>query len=260
MNDLPFDTLTALGPLDGRYAAKLTPLRLIFSEYGLIQRRVRVELAWLRALCAEPGIPEAYPLAPEEEHLLTAMADGFVEHQAPMAGDGDDRAGQPARLEPLTLMGNFPYNISSQILFKALEHRHRVKTIVGMFQKEVAERIVEKPGSKTYGILSVVVQAFFDTEYLFTVSPSVFNPPPKVKSAVIRITRNSRESLGCDEKLFFRVVKTAFNQRRKTLHNALKPITMDIRDEATLPFLRSRAEQLSVEDFIHLTREISLKQ
>ena len=163
-------------------------------------------------------------------------------------------------LEPLTLMGNFPYNISSQILFKALEYRHRVKTIVGMFQKEVAERIVEKPGSKTYGILSVVVQAFFDTEYLFTVSPSVFNPPPKVKSAVIRITRNSRESLGCDEKLFFRVVKTAFNQRRKTLHNALKPITMDIRDEATLPFLRSRAEQLSVEDFIHLTREISLKQ
>ena len=129
-----------------------------------------------------------------------------------------------------------------------------------MFQKEVALRIVEKPGSKTYGILSVVVQTFFDTEYLFTVSPSVFIPPPNVQSAVIRITRNSRESLDCDEKLFFKVVKTAFNQRRKTLHNALKPITSGIRDEATLPFLKTRAEQLSVDDFITLTREIEQRQ
>ena len=159
-------------------------------------------------------------------------------------------------LEPLTLLGNFPYNISSQILFKAMENRHRVRSIVGMFQKEVALRIIEKPGSKTYGILSVLVQAFYDTEYLFTVNESVFTPPPNVKSAVIRLTRNNRENLGCDEKLFFRVVKTAFNQRRKTLHNALKPLSAGIMDEASLPFLTKRAEQLSVEDFILLTCEI----
>lgn len=162
--------------------------------------------------------------------------------------------------EPMTLLGNFPYNISSQILFKAIKYRHRVRTIVGMFQKEVAERLTQKPGNKTYGILSVILQAFYDTEYLFTVSESVFIPPPKVKSAVIRLTRNTRENLGCDEVLFFRVVKTAFNQRRKTLHNALKPITVDIRDEPSLPFLRCRAEQLSVEDFILLTREIGQRQ
>lgn len=162
--------------------------------------------------------------------------------------------------EPLTLLGNFPYNISSQILFKAVEYNHRVRTIVGMFQKEVAQRVIEKPGTKTYGILSVILQAFYSTEYLFTVSPSVFIPPPQVRSAVIRLTRNKRENLGCNEKLFFRVVKTAFNQRRKTLHNALKPLTADIRNETGLPFLQSRAEQLSVDDFILLTREIGQRQ
>ncbi|TRZ71294.1 MAG: 16S rRNA (adenine(1518)-N(6)/adenine(1519)-N(6))-dimethyltransferase RsmA [Bacteroidetes bacterium] len=158
--------------------------------------------------------------------------------------------------EPITLLGNFPYNISSQILFRAVDNRSRVRSVIGMFQKEVAERVIEKPGNKSYGILSVIIQAFYDAEYLFSVSESVFVPPPKVKSAVIRLTRNTRESLGCDEQLFIRVVKTAFNQRRKTLHNALKPITADIRDEAGLPYLRNRAEQLSVEDFILLTREI----
>jgi len=162
--------------------------------------------------------------------------------------------------EPLTIIGNFPYNISSQILFRALENRNRVRIVVGMFQKEVADRITEGPGSKTYGILSVLVQAFYDVEYLFTVNPTVFIPPPKVKSAVIRLKRNARESLGCDEQLFIRLVKTAFNQRRKTLHNALKPITADIHDEAGLPFLTKRAEQLSVEDFIILTRETGLRQ
>lgn len=162
--------------------------------------------------------------------------------------------------ELFTILGNFPYNISSQILFRALEFRNRVVHIVGMFQKEVALRIIEKPGSRTYGILSVVVQAFYDVEYLFTVNETVFSPPPKVKSAVIRLTRNPRVSLGCDEKLFLRVVKTAFNQRRKTLHNALKPLTADIRDEAGLPFLTTRAEQLSVDDFVILTREIGIRQ
>lgn len=167
----------------------------------------------------------------------------------------DSRSG-----EPMSIIGNFPYNISSQILFKAVQHRQRVQTVLGMFQKEVAERISEGPGNKTYGILSVIVQAFYIPEYLFTVNESVFNPPPKVKSAVIRLTRNSRENLDCDETLFFRVVKTAFNQRRKTLHNALKPLTADIRDEAGLPFLKDRAERLSVEDFILLTREISYRR
>lgn len=194
-------------------------------------------------------LPKKYPLiAPR-----LIMAD-FLDY--PLADFPD-----PARShEPFTILGNFPYNISSQILFRALEFRNRIVTIVGMFQKEVALRIIEKPGTKTYGILSVVVQAFYNAEYLFTVNETVFSPPPKVKSAVIRLTRNPRESLGCDEKMFLKVVKTAFNQRRKTLHNALKPLTADIRDEAGLPFLTTRAEQLSVDDFVMLTREIELRQ
>jgi 16S rRNA (adenine1518-N6/adenine1519-N6)-dimethyltransferase len=151
------------------------------------------------------------------------------------------------------IIGNFPYNISSQILFKCLEYRNQIPEIVGMFQKEVALRIAEKPGSKQYGILSVLLQAFYDIEYCFTVDEHVFNPPPKVKSAVIRCVRNNRENLGCDEKLFIQVVKTAFNQRRKTMRNALKPIIQN----TELPFLDLRAERLSVEDFITLTNQIS---
>jgi 16S rRNA (adenine1518-N6/adenine1519-N6)-dimethyltransferase len=154
------------------------------------------------------------------------------------------------------IIGNFPYNISSQILFKCLEYRNQIPEIVGMFQKEVALRVAEKPGSKQYGILSVLLQAFYDIEYCFTVDEHVFNPPPKVKSAVIRCVRNSRESLGCDEKLFIQVVKTAFNQRRKTLRNALKPIVQN----AELPFMELRAERLSVDDFIELTKQINAVQ
>jgi len=164
-------------------------------------------------------------------------------------------------LEPMTLLGNFPYNISSQILFKAIEYRSRVRTIVGMFQKEVAERLTEPPGSRTYGILSVILQAFYDTEYLMTVSPAVFIPPPNVKSAVIRLIRNSRESLGCDEKLFVKVVKTAFNQRRKTLHNALKPLTALVERKGRPASSLIRAVKgLSVGDFILLTSEIGQRQ
>ena len=151
------------------------------------------------------------------------------------------------------IIGNFPYNISSQILFKCLEYRNEIPEIIGMFQKEVAQRVAEKPGSKTYGILSVLLQAFYDIEYCFTVDEHVFNPPPKVKSAVIRCVRNNRENLGCDEKLFIQVVKTAFNQRRKTMRNALKPIIQ----QTELPFLELRAERLSVDDFIELTKQIS---
>jgi 16S rRNA (adenine1518-N6/adenine1519-N6)-dimethyltransferase len=149
------------------------------------------------------------------------------------------------------IIGNFPYNISSQIFFKAIENRESVSELVGMIQQEVAQRIVAGPGSKTYGILSVLLQAWFNIEYLFTVPPSVFVPPPKVTSAVIKFTRNDVTDLGCDPALFHSVVKTAFNQRRKTLHNALKPIA-DYNGE----FASKRAEQLSVPQFISLTNAI----
>ncbi|MCG8474772.1 MAG: 16S rRNA (adenine(1518)-N(6)/adenine(1519)-N(6))-dimethyltransferase RsmA [Cytophagales bacterium] len=156
---------------------------------------------------------------------------------------------------PLGVIGNFPYNISSQIFFKILENRHIVPEVVGMVQKEVAERIAAKPGSKTYGILSVLVQAYYETEYLFTVPPHVFNPPPKVDSGVLRLRRNSTEQLDCDEKLFFRVVKQAFGMRRKTLRNALKSLLTD--ELRGLEVLNQRAEQLSVADFVSLTQKIS---
>ena len=152
---------------------------------------------------------------------------------------------------PFIVVGNFPYNISSQILFKCLEHKDQIPEIVGMFQKEVAERIGQGPGKKQYGILSVFMQAYYDVEYLFTVDEHVFDPPPKVKSGVIRCVRNKRDGLECDEVFFKRVVKTAFNQRRKTLRNSLKSITngMDLPPR----FSGERPEQLSVDDFIELT-------
>lgn len=155
----------------------------------------------------------------------------------------------------LCVIGNFPYNISSQIFFKVLEYRDLVPQVVGMIQKEVAERLAEPPGSRTYGILSVLLQAYYDIEYLFTVDENVFAPPPKVKSAVIRLKRNSRKSLDCDEKLFFTVVKTAFNQRRKTLRNALKPLEVPL-DCIPSEFLAKRAEQLSVADYVGICSEI----
>ncbi len=157
------------------------------------------------------------------------------------------------------IIGNFPYNISSQIFFRILEERTRVKQVVCMLQKEVADRIAEKEGSKTYGILSVLLQAYYDIEYLFKVPPGVFHPPPKVMSAVIRLTRNNRTTLGCNEELFQRVVKQSFQNRRKTLRNALKPLNLDASIVA-LPLLDKRAEQLSVEQFIDLTKLIEAKQ
>ncbi|MCL2414327.1 MAG: 16S rRNA (adenine(1518)-N(6)/adenine(1519)-N(6))-dimethyltransferase RsmA [Bacteroidales bacterium] len=157
--------------------------------------------------------------------------------------------------EEFSIIGNFPYNISSQILFKVLEHRNAVPCVVGMFQKEVAERIASKHGNKTYGILSVLLQAFYDIEYLFTVHEHVFSPPPKVKSAVIRLTRNTRKNLNCDEKLFFKIVKTAFNQRRKTLRNALS--VMFDKTLLTDSIFDKRAEQLTVEDFEKITSTFS---
>lgn len=156
------------------------------------------------------------------------------------------------------VIGNFPYNISSQIFFKILDHKDRIPQVVCMIQKEVAERIAEKPGTKTYGILSVLLQAWYDIEYLFTVGSGAFAPPPKVQSAVIRLRRNARTSLGCDEALFKTVVKTAFNQRRKTLRNSLKPLLKDGMDTSD-PVFDLRPERLSVEDFIALTGRFEKK-
>ena len=167
---------------------------------------------------------------------------------------------------PFVLTGNYPYIISSQIFFKMLDYKELIPCCTGMIQKEVAERMAAGPGSKTYGILSVLIQAWYDVEYLFTVEPGVFNPPPKVRSAVVRLTRNETTDLGCDEKLFKRLVKTTFNQRRKTLRNNIKPLLSALEAESTEkpdftelladPIMQKRPEQLSVEDFINLTLRI----
>jgi 16S rRNA (adenine1518-N6/adenine1519-N6)-dimethyltransferase len=161
------------------------------------------------------------------------------------------------------VIGNFPYNISSQIFFKVLDYKEQVPQVVGMVQKEVAERLASPPGKKAYGILSVLLQAWYDIEYLFTVSEHVFNPPPKVKSAVIRLKRNTRTDLGCDAALFKSIVKTSFNQRRKTIRNSVKPLAKEyiipaeimsvMPDGSQVNLLDMRPEQLSVEQFVELT-------
>jgi 16S rRNA (adenine1518-N6/adenine1519-N6)-dimethyltransferase len=156
--------------------------------------------------------------------------------------------------EQFSIIGNFPYNIGSQIFFRVLENRNQVVEVICMIQKEVAQRIAEKPGSRVYGILSVLLQAFYNIDYLFTVNEKVFSPPPKVKSAVIRLTRNDRENLNCNEQLFFSVVKSAFNQRRKTLSNSLKAVYSG--KDFLHPLLTKRAEQLSVNEFVELTNTI----
>ena len=168
---------------------------------------------------------------------------------------------------PFVLTGNYPYNISSQIFFKMLDYRELIPCCTGMIQKEVAERMAAQPGSKTYGILSVLLQLWYDVEYLFTVEPGVFNPPPKVKSAVVRLTRNGSNDCGCDERLLRRVVKTAFNQRRKMLRGSLKPLFAQLDAEAgrsadhtaflAQAALTRRPEQLSVKEFVDLTNDIA---
>ena len=154
------------------------------------------------------------------------------------------------------VIGNFPYNISSQLFFKIWDDRDQVEEVVCMIQKEVADRICASHGNKTYGILSVLLQAFYDIDYLFKVPPGVFNPPPKVQSAVIRLKRNDTKQLSCDEKLFKRVVKSGFGKRRKTLRNALKDLNLSDAVKA-LPVMDQRAEQLSVQEFISLTEKIA---
>jgi 16S rRNA (adenine1518-N6/adenine1519-N6)-dimethyltransferase len=157
---------------------------------------------------------------------------------------------------PFALIGNYPYNISSQIFFKVLDNIDMIPVVSGMLQKEVAERICSKPGSKVYGILSVLLQAWYDCEYLFNVEPHVFTPPPKVRSGVLRLTRNSRTDLGCDPVFFKKVVKTAFGQRRKTLRNSLSPMMQPGCAALQSRFMSERPERLSVDDFIELTNLI----
>lgn len=160
--------------------------------------------------------------------------------------------------DSLAIIGNFPYNISSQIFFRILDYRDSIPFAVGMVQKEVADRLASPPGNKAYGILSVLLQAWYDIEYLFTVEPGSFTPPPKVRSAVIRIRRNGRQSLDCDEDLFRKVVKTCFNMRRKTIRNSIKPLLGEYSVEPT-PLLDLRPEQLSVEMFVELTSMLKRK-
>ena len=184
---------------------------------------------------------EAFPSL--EDHIIE---DDFLKMNLNRTFDGN----------PFVLTGNYPYNISSQIFFKMLDNKELIPCCTGMIQKEVAERIAAGPGSKTYGILSVLIQAWYEVEYLFTVSEHVFNPPPKVKSAVIRMTRNQTHDLGCNEKLFKQVVKTTFNQPRKTLRNSIKPIlgkeSSILQDE----IFNKRPEQLSVQQFVELTNMV----
>mgnify|MGYP000296657210 FL=1 len=169
---------------------------------------------------------------------------------------------------PFVLTGNYPYNISSQIFFKMLDYRHLIPCCTGMIQKEVAERLAAKPGCKAYGILSVLVQLYYHVDYLFTVEPGVFNPPPKVRSAVIRMTRNDVTDPGCDENLLRRVVKTTFNQRRKMMRGSIKPLLHELDQQCgttppdhteflAQPLLTRRPEQLSVQEFINLTNQVS---
>ncbi|MBB6271463.1 16S rRNA (adenine1518-N6/adenine1519-N6)-dimethyltransferase [Pedobacter cryoconitis] len=215
-----------------------------------------------------PGMGILSDILLEREHLETFMIDidvesyHFLNEKYPQMGErlinGDFLAMDLKKLFPgkFAIIGNFPYNISSQILFKVLEHRENVVEMVGMFQKEVAERCASKSGTKDYGILSVLIQAYYNIDYLFTVKPGTFNPPPKVNSGVIRLSRNERVTLDCDEKLFWTVVKAGFNQRRKTLRNALSGVLPKAKMDDNIYF-EKRAEQLSVEDFITLTQLVT---
>jgi 16S rRNA (adenine1518-N6/adenine1519-N6)-dimethyltransferase len=215
-----------------------------------------------------PGMGILSDILLERKDLETYMIDidvesyQFLRGKYPVLGDrlinGDFLKLDLSTVFPgkFAIIGNFPYNISSQILFKILEHRNQVVEMVGMFQKEVAERCASKSGTKEYGILSVLIQAYYDIDYLFSVKPGTFNPPPKVNSGVIRLSRNNTVELPCDEKLFWRTVKGGFNQRRKTLRNALSgTIPKDKMDDH--PFFDKRAEQLSVDDFISLTQHLT---
>ena len=256
-----------VGALQGSDVLEVGPGMGVLTQYLLPQDRVKPSTP-LSPSRGCRGVEESYRRLQVVE--IDKESVEYLKKHYPSLGDGliegDFLKMDLSSLFPgqFSIIGNFPYNISSQIFFKILDCRDLVPEVVCMIQKEVAERIAEKPGTKTYGILSVFLQAWYDIDYLFAVGPGAFNPPPKVQSAVIRLTRNSRTSLGCDEKLFRTVVKTAFGQRRKTLRNSLKPLIRQAQgpqgqDSASSPDISAnpvfdlRPERLSVEDFIAMT-------
>ena len=256
-----------VGALQGSDVLEVGPGMGVLTQYLLPQDRVKPSTP-LSPSRGCRGVEESYRRLQVVE--IDKESVEYLKKHYPSLGDGliegDFLKMDLSSLFPgqFSIIGNFPYNISSQIFFKILDCRYLVPEVVCMIQKEVAERIAEKPGTKTYGILSVFLQAWYDIDYLFAVGPGAFNPPPKVQSAVIRLTRNSRTSLGCDEKLFRTVVKTAFGQRRKTLRNSLKPLIRQAQgpqgqDSASSPDISAnpvfdlRPERLSVEDFIAMT-------
>jgi len=227
-------------------------------------------LGYNQVLEVGPGMGVLTDFLLEQSAYQTWLVDidresiAFLQNKYPTLGEriiqGDFLRQPLDQLFPASfgLIGNFPYNISSQILFKVLEYKNQIPEVVCMLQKEVAQRIASPPGNKDYGILSVFLQAYYDIEYSFTVPPHVFDPPPQVQSGVIRLRRNGVQSLECDEKLFFRLVKQGFNNRRKTLRNALKPLgpTEEMNQS---PLLDKRAEQLGVPQFVELTRMMEKK-
>ena len=229
------DSLTLKGYND---VLEIGPGMGVLTKYLLKKDVVThvIEIDWDSVAYLQANFLHLAPRIIEKDFLKINLKDYFKENQ-------------------VAIIGNFPYNISTQILFKTLENRERIPEFAGMFQKEVAQRIAEKEGSKIYGILSVLTQAFYDVEYLFTVPPTVFDPPPKVDSGVIRLTRKENYTLPVDEKLFFRVVKTGFNQRRKMLRGSLKSLNLSdkLRED---PIFVMRPEQLSVASFIELTAKI----
>ena len=211
----------------------------VLTKYLLENPRIRLQVAEIdpeSVECLKATFPQLLYTLRQQDFLTMPLDKTF---------DGD-----------FSVIGNFPYNISSQIFFRILEYKEHIPQVVCMLQKEVAERLAGQPGTKTYGILSVLLQTWYDIEYLFTVGEHVFLPPPKVKSAVIRLRKNGRDSLGCDEKLFKQVVKTTFNQRRKTIRNSVKPLLCG-RPAPANDLLEKRPEQLSIEQFAELTRLVS---
>lgn len=230
-----YDSVVEVGPGTG-----VLTKYLLKNDIDLVAMDLDTEsIAYLKL-----NFPLEYPELPKE-NLNVVEADFLKYDLTSLFGK-----------KQFAITGNFPYNISTQIVFKMLEMKEQVPEFSGMFQKEVAERICKKEGSKAYGILSVLVQAYYEAEYLFTVPPEVFNPPPKVQSGVLRLKRKAVFTLQCDEKLFFKIVKTAFNQRRKTLRNSLKTFDLsDILKEDAI--FGQRPEQLAVADFIGLTQKIA---
>ncbi|MDO6817783.1 16S rRNA (adenine(1518)-N(6)/adenine(1519)-N(6))-dimethyltransferase RsmA [Zobellia sp. 1_MG-2023] len=236
--------------LDGyRNVVEIGPGTGVLTKYLLLQdiNLVAMDLDADSIVYLNHSFPLEHPKAMAGKSTLQVIEADFLKYDlTEIFGD-----------EQFAITGNFPYNISTQIVFKMLEMKAQVPEFSGMFQKEVAKRICEGEGNKTYGILSVLVQAYYDAEYLFTVSPQVFDPPPKVQSGVLRLVRKKNFTLDCDEKLFFRVVKAAFNQRRKTIRNSLKVFDLSPELRGDIIF-DQRPEQLSVADFVALTKKIAL--